>query len=213
MQPPMEIDGESLAIERGSARDSPEQAVLGSERPTSTFEMVTRRLRSLAANEDVHVCARIRRWGAVETLLQVGSLEQKGADPGSSQLVTYTPGFLLGPQGQRDPADLAPPGCGFTHVRVLHRPPTDILIRRLPNPRGEMPGLGCAGMNILGINAYHGDASAALIVDGQLVAAVEEERFTRLKHDTSFPHRSIGLSFPFHRPPCRETDPCRCPGR
>ena len=46
-------------------------------------------------------------------------------------------------------------------------------------------------MNVLGINTYHGDASAALIVDGQLVAAVEEERFTRLKHDTSFPHRSI----------------------
>jgi carbamoyltransferase len=46
-------------------------------------------------------------------------------------------------------------------------------------------------MNILGINAYHGDASAALIVDGRLVAAVEEERFTRVKHDTSFPHRSI----------------------
>ena len=46
-------------------------------------------------------------------------------------------------------------------------------------------------MNILGINAYHGDASAALIVDGQLVAAVEEERFTRVKHDTGFPHRSV----------------------
>lgn len=46
-------------------------------------------------------------------------------------------------------------------------------------------------MNILGINAYHGDASAAIVVDGELVAAVEEERFTRLKHDTSFPHRSI----------------------
>ena len=44
-------------------------------------------------------------------------------------------------------------------------------------------------MNILGINAYHGDASAALLVDGQLVAAVEEERFTRVKHDTSFPHQ------------------------
>lgn len=44
---------------------------------------------------------------------------------------------------------------------------------------------------ILGINAYHGDASAALVVDGQLVAAVEEERFTRVKHDTSFPIRSI----------------------
>ncbi len=46
-------------------------------------------------------------------------------------------------------------------------------------------------MNILGINAYHGDASAALIVDGQLVAAAEEERFTRVKHDTSFPHQAI----------------------
>src|SRR4051812_46588231 len=46
-------------------------------------------------------------------------------------------------------------------------------------------------MVVLGINAYHGDASAALFVDGTLVAAVEEERFTRVKHDTSFPHRSI----------------------
>jgi carbamoyltransferase len=46
-------------------------------------------------------------------------------------------------------------------------------------------------MNILGINTYHGDASAALVIDGQLVAAVEEERFTRIKHDTSFPTQAI----------------------
>src|SRR6266536_6494690 len=46
-------------------------------------------------------------------------------------------------------------------------------------------------MNILGINAYHGDASAALVVDGTLAAAAEEERFTRTKHDTSFPLQSI----------------------
>ncbi len=46
-------------------------------------------------------------------------------------------------------------------------------------------------MKILGINAYHGDASAAIVVDGELVAAVEEERFTRVKHDTSFPVASI----------------------
>jgi len=46
-------------------------------------------------------------------------------------------------------------------------------------------------MNILGVNAYHGDASAALLIDGQLVAAVEEERFTRVKHDTAFPHEAI----------------------
>jgi len=37
-------------------------------------------------------------------------------------------------------------------------------------------------MNILGLNAYHGDFSACIIVDGKLIAAVEEERFTRQKH-------------------------------
>lgn len=46
-------------------------------------------------------------------------------------------------------------------------------------------------MKILGINAYHGDASAALVIDGRLVAATEEERFTRVKHDTSFPLQAI----------------------
>ncbi|MGK7876203.1 MAG: carbamoyltransferase [Xenococcaceae cyanobacterium] len=46
-------------------------------------------------------------------------------------------------------------------------------------------------MNILGINAYHGDASASLIQNGQLVAAVEEERFTRVKHWAGFPSESI----------------------
>ncbi len=44
---------------------------------------------------------------------------------------------------------------------------------------------------ILGINAYHGDASAAIVKDGQLVAAVEEERFNRIKHWAGFPTRSI----------------------
>jgi len=46
-------------------------------------------------------------------------------------------------------------------------------------------------MNILGLNAYHGDSSAAIIVDGQLVAAVEEERFKRVKHWAGFPRDSI----------------------
>ncbi|HUB83234.1 MAG TPA: carbamoyltransferase C-terminal domain-containing protein [Bryobacteraceae bacterium] len=42
-------------------------------------------------------------------------------------------------------------------------------------------------MNILGLNAFHGDASAALLSDGQLVAAAEEERFNRTKHWAGFP--------------------------
>ena len=46
-------------------------------------------------------------------------------------------------------------------------------------------------MYILGINAYHGDASAAIIKDGSLIAAVEEERFNRLKHCAGFPSQSI----------------------
>jgi len=46
-------------------------------------------------------------------------------------------------------------------------------------------------MYILGINAYHGDASAAIIKDGRLIAAVEEERFNRLKHCAGFPSQSI----------------------
>jgi carbamoyltransferase len=46
-------------------------------------------------------------------------------------------------------------------------------------------------MNILGINAYHADVSAVLVRDGQLVAAVEEERFRRIKHVTGFPDAAI----------------------
>ena len=46
-------------------------------------------------------------------------------------------------------------------------------------------------MNILGINAYHGDVSAALLRDGELVAAVEEERFRRIKHVAGFPEAAI----------------------
>jgi len=40
---------------------------------------------------------------------------------------------------------------------------------------------------ILGLNAYHGDAAAALLIDGKLVAAAEEERFNRVKHCAGFP--------------------------
>ena len=46
-------------------------------------------------------------------------------------------------------------------------------------------------MLILGINAYHGDVSAALLRDGELVAAVEEERFRRVKHWAGFPDAAI----------------------
>ena len=47
------------------------------------------------------------------------------------------------------------------------------------------------GLYILGINAYHGDASAAIVHDGKLIAAAEEERFNRKKHCAGFPSLAI----------------------
>lgn len=46
-------------------------------------------------------------------------------------------------------------------------------------------------MYVLGINAYHGDASAAIVHNGKLIAAVEEERFNRIKHCAGFPEQAI----------------------
>jgi carbamoyltransferase len=46
-------------------------------------------------------------------------------------------------------------------------------------------------MNILGINAYHANASAAIVCDGRLIAAVEEERFNRVKYAAGFPAQAI----------------------
>jgi len=44
---------------------------------------------------------------------------------------------------------------------------------------------------ILGISAYYHDSAAALVVDGEIVAAAQEERFTRVKHDHAFPSNAI----------------------
>ena len=46
-------------------------------------------------------------------------------------------------------------------------------------------------MYVLGINAYHGDTSAALLKDGKLIAAVEQERFNRIKYTSAFPADAI----------------------
>ena len=46
-------------------------------------------------------------------------------------------------------------------------------------------------MNIIGINAFHADSAACLVVNGELITAVEEERFNRIKHWAGFPIESI----------------------
>jgi len=44
---------------------------------------------------------------------------------------------------------------------------------------------------ILGVSAFYHDSAAALVVDGEVIAAAQEERFTRKKHDAGFPHEAI----------------------
>jgi carbamoyltransferase len=59
-------------------------------------------------------------------------------------------------------------------------------------------------MKILGISAFYHDAAAALIVDGRIVAAAQEERFTRKKHDSGFPINAIRFCLEFAK--LRPTD-------
>ncbi len=48
-------------------------------------------------------------------------------------------------------------------------------------------------MIILGLNTHHADSSAAIFVNGKLLAATEEERFTRIKHWAGFPQQAISF--------------------
>jgi len=61
-------------------------------------------------------------------------------------------------------------------------------------------------MHILGISCYYHDAAAALLRDGNLVAAAEEERFTRIKHDSSFPENAITFCLDYAGISGRELD-------
>ena len=53
-------------------------------------------------------------------------------------------------------------------------------------------------MKILGISAFYHDSAACLIEDGDIIAAAQEERFTRIKHDKSFPINAIKFCLSFH---------------
>ena len=50
-------------------------------------------------------------------------------------------------------------------------------------------------MNILGISAFYHDSAACLVRDGEIIAAAQEERFTRKKHDPGFPHKALEYCF------------------
>ena len=47
--------------------------------------------------------------------------------------------------------------------------------------------------SILGISAFYHDSAACILINGKIIAAAQEERFTRKKHDPSYPHNSINF--------------------
>ncbi|MGB3264426.1 MAG: carbamoyltransferase [Microcoleus sp.] len=61
-------------------------------------------------------------------------------------------------------------------------------------------------MNILGISAYYHDSAAALICDGEIIAAAQEERFSRKKHDARFPKNAIAYCLKEANIELREVD-------
>ena len=45
--------------------------------------------------------------------------------------------------------------------------------------------------SILGISAFYHDSAAALIIDGKIISAAQEERFSRIKHDSRYPYNAV----------------------
>ena len=60
--------------------------------------------------------------------------------------------------------------------------------------------------SILGISAFYHDSAAALIIDGEIIAAAQEERFTRKKHDSNFPFNAIEFTLTYSKLTLKEID-------
>jgi carbamoyltransferase len=67
-------------------------------------------------------------------------------------------------------------------------------------------------MNILGISAFYHDSAASLIIDGEILAAAQEERFTRKKHDPRFPGEAIEYCLKEGRITAKDLDATYPPG-
>ena len=59
---------------------------------------------------------------------------------------------------------------------------------------------------ILGISAFYHDSAAAMLIDGKIVSAAQEERFTRIKHDSSYPYNSVEFVLKFSKLKLEEVD-------
>ena len=61
-------------------------------------------------------------------------------------------------------------------------------------------------MYILGISAFYHDSAASILKDGKIIAAAQEERFTRKKHDSSYPFHAIEFVLNFAKIKLSEVD-------
>ena len=77
-----------------------------------------------------------------------------------------------------------------TPRRELQIFPPDFFVTPTPCPAISPPSPAMT-QRILGISAFYHDSAAALVIDGEIVAAAQEERFTRIKHDHAFPRHAV----------------------
>ena len=61
-------------------------------------------------------------------------------------------------------------------------------------------------MNILGISCFYHDSAACLVRDGEIIAAAQEERFTRKKHDFDFPKNAIRFCLDYGKIAAKDLD-------
>ena len=61
-------------------------------------------------------------------------------------------------------------------------------------------------VSILGISAFYHDSAAAIVVDGKIIAAAQEERFTRKKHDPNYPYNAVEFVLKFAKLKISEID-------
>src|SRR6266404_8681662 len=81
--------------------------------------------------------------------------------------------------GVKDSSSISCRACGSGCLSTFASKNFPKVWSKIPRPRFRM--------RILGLNAFHADASAAVLVDGRLSAAIEEERFNRIKHWAGVP--------------------------
>src|SRR5262245_6809023 len=84
--------------------------------------------------------------------------------------------------------------CRFGTLARRLDPPAGPGVKALPRSACARLGKGAPAMTaILGISAYFHDSAAAVVIDGEVVAAAQEERFTRVKHDAGFPRNAVAF--------------------